>query len=137
LVKQQQVSALGTRTTIPNTPGLFLKATEAISTLEQEDGRIHYHTHPNLATKMKQVSNVPQTQNTSHRLQDRQYESNHSIVGEVNEIITEQVNCRPQKTKHEFHTNTKQRRHQHRLCYKCRQTGHFKKNCPQFTETEQ
>ena len=44
LVKQQQVSALGTRTPIPNTPGLFPKVTEATSTLEQEDGIIHCHT---------------------------------------------------------------------------------------------
>jgi len=60
---------------------------------------------------MKQVSNVPQTQNTCHQLQDPQYESSHSIVGEVNEITTEQVNCQPQKPKHVFHTtNTKKQR---------------------------
>jgi len=136
LVKQKQASAIGTRTPIPSTLGHFPKVTKVASMLEQEDWRIHYHKRPNLATKIKQVSNVPQTQNTSYQLQDPQYESNHSIVGEVNEITTEQVTCRPQKPKHEFHTNTKQRRHQHRLCYKCRQTGHFIKNCPQFTDTE-
>ena len=136
LVKQQQVSALGTRTTIPNTPGLFPKVTEATSTLEQEDGIIHYHSRPNLAITMKQVSNVPQTQNTSHQVQDPQHVSNHSLVGEVNKITSEQVIYRHQKPKHGFRTDTKRQRNQHRVCYKCRQKGHFIKNCPQLTETE-
>ena len=56
LVTQQQASATGTRTPIPSTPGHFPKVTKVTSTLEQEDGRIHYHTRPNLATKIKQVS---------------------------------------------------------------------------------
>ena len=80
LVKQQQISTLGTRP-IPNTPSHFSRATEATLTLEKEDGFIHYHTGPNSATTMKQVSHVPQTQNTSHQVQDPQHESNHSIVG--------------------------------------------------------
>jgi len=83
---------------------------------------------------MKQVSNVPQTQNTSHQVQDPQHESNHSLVGEVNEITTEQVNCRQQKPKHGFRTDTKRQRNQNHLCYKCRQKGHFIKHCPLLTE---
>jgi len=58
LVKQQ-VSALGTRTTIPNTPGLFPKLTEATSTLEQEDGIIHYHSRPNSAITIKTSFKCP------------------------------------------------------------------------------
>jgi len=81
---------------------------------------------------MKHVSNVPQMQNISHQLQDPQDESSHSIVGEVNENTTEQVNCQQQKPKHAFQTNTKQRRYQHRICYKFRKKGHLTKNCPQF-----
>ena len=78
LVKQQQVSALGTRTTIPNTPGLFPKVTEATSTLEQEDGIIHYHIGPNSATTLKRILNVPQTQSKSHQMLDPQHTSNRS-----------------------------------------------------------
>ena len=135
-VKRQQTSALGTRTPIPNTSGYFSRATEAMSTLEQEDGIIHYHTDPNSVSTIKQFSNVPQTQNTSHQLQDPQNTSNHSLAGEVNEIASESVNCRHQIPKPGLRTNTKQSRHQHRLCYKCRQTGHFKTHCPQLIEKE-
>jgi len=132
LAKQQQTSALGTRTPIPNTPGYFSRTTETTSTLEQEDGVIHYHTGSNSKTTIKQVSNVPQTLNASHQLQDPQHTSNHLSVGEVDEITSEQVNCRHQKPKHGLQTDTKRHRNQHRLCYKCRQKGHFTKNCPQY-----
>jgi len=54
-----------------------------------------------LATKWKQTPKAPQTQSTSHQLQDPQYESSHSIVGEVNQITTEQVNCRQQEPQHD------------------------------------
>jgi len=136
LINQQQASAIGAQTPIPSIPDHFPQSTKAKPTLEQEDEITHSHIRSHLATKMKHVSNVPQTQNISHQLRDPQYESSHSIVGEVNEITTEQVNCQQQKPKHAFQTNTKQRRHQHRICYKCGQKGHFTKNCPQFIKTE-
>ena len=134
MVTQQQASTIGAQTTIQSIPGHFQKVTKATPTLEQEDGITHNHMRSNLATKRKQILKAPQTQYTSYQLQDPQYESSHSTAGEVNEITTEQVNCRQQTPKHGFQTNTKRRLHQHRLCYKCRQTGHFIKNCPQFTE---
>jgi len=134
LVKQQQASAIGTQTPLQNIPGHFLQVTKATPTLEQEDGITHSHIRSHSATKRKQIPKAPQTHNTSHQLQDPQYASSHSIVGEVNEITTEQVNCRQQTPKHGFQPNKKRRRHQYRLCYECRQTGHFIKNCSLFTE---
>ena len=64
LVKQQQVSAIGTRTPIPSTPGHFPKATK-VTTQGQEDGITHNHTCSNSATKRKQIPRAPKTQNTS------------------------------------------------------------------------
>ena len=83
LVKQQQASAIGAQTPIQSISGHFLKVTKATPTLEQEDGITHSHIRSHLATKTKQIPKAPQTQNTSHQLQDPQYESSHSLVGEV------------------------------------------------------
>jgi len=63
--------------------------------LEQEDGIIHYHIGPNAATTLKQILNIPQTQNKSHQMLDPQHTSNRSLVGKVNGITPEQVNCHP------------------------------------------
>jgi len=134
LVKQQEANAIDAQTPTQSIPGYFLKVTKITLTLEQEDGITHYHIRPNLVTKMKQVSNVTPTHNTSYLLQDPQNDSSHSIVGEANEITTEQVKCQQQQPEHGFRTNTKHKCHQPRLCYNCRQTGHFIKNCPQLTE---
>jgi len=128
LVKQQQPSVWDIRTPIPNNSGHFSRATEATSTLEQEDGIIHYHIGPNSATTLKRILNVPQTQSKSHQMLDPQHTSNRSLLGKVNEITLEQVNCLHQKPIHRLRTDN-----QHRLCYECRQKGHFTKNCPQLT----
>ena len=136
LVKQQQASAIGTQTPLQNIPGHFLQVTKATPTLEQEDGITHSHIRSHSATKRKQIPQASQTQNTSHHLQDPQHYESHSIVCEVNEINTEQVNCQQQTPKYGFRPYKKRRRHQYRLYNKCSQTGHFIKNCTQFTETE-
>jgi len=136
LVKQQQPSVLDIRTNIPNTPDYVSRLTEAISTLKQDDGITYDLTGTLSAPTIKQVSNVSWTQNTPSQMQDPQQTSSHSLAAEIPEILTEQVNCRPQKLELQSRTNTKQRRHQYRLCYKCRQTGHLKTHCTQFIENE-
>jgi len=90
LVTQKQANTIGSQTTIQSIPGHFQKVTKAKSTMEQEDGITHNHKRSNSATKRKQIPKAPQTQNTSLQVQDPQHESSHSIVGEVNEITTEQ-----------------------------------------------
>jgi len=116
LVTQQQANTIGAQTAIQSIPGHFQKVTKATSAPEQEDGVTHNHKRSNSATKRKQIPKAPQTQNTSHQVQDPQHESSHSVAGEVNEITTEQVNCRQQTPKHGFQPNKKRRRHQYRLC---------------------
>jgi len=68
LSQQFPPSILGARTPIPNIPSHFSRVTESTSMLEQEDGIIHYHIGPNAATTLKQILNVPQTQNKSQML---------------------------------------------------------------------
>jgi len=133
LVKQPQSSVLDIRTPIPNTQDHFSRKTEEMSTLKQEDRLTHNLTGLLLAATNKQVSNVPQQQNAPHSMQDPQPTSNHSLAVDVPDIFTDQVNCQPQRLALQSCTNTKQRRHQHRLCCKCRQTGHFKTHCRQLT----
>jgi len=107
LAKQLQPSISVTRTPTPNTPSYFSRTTEAIPTLKQEDGITHYLTGPLSAPTIKQVSNVSLTQNTPSPMQDPQQDSNHSLAVEIPEILTEQVNCRPQKLELHSRTNTK------------------------------
>jgi len=63
--------------------------------------------------------------------QDPQNTSSHPLAVNIPESFTAQVNFRPQKL--DLQTR-KQRRHQYRLCYHCRQTGHLKSSCPQLIQ---
>ena len=134
LVEQKQASAIDTQTPTQRIQSHFPKATKATQTLEQEVGITHKHIISNSAAQRKQIPKVSQTEYTSRQSQDIQYISNHSTVGEVNEITTEQVSRRQRRPETGYHTYTKQWHHQLRLCCKRRQTGHFIKNCPRITE---
>jgi len=125
LAEQKQANAIGTQIPTQSIQGNFPKATKATQKLEQEAGITYKHKVSNSATKRKQIPKALQTQNTSHQLQDIQYESSHSTVGEVHEITTEQISRRQRRPETGCQTYTKQRHYQLRLYYKCRQTGHL------------
>jgi len=65
--------------------------------------------------------------NLPPQTQDPQTTSNHSLAADIPESLTAQVHSRPQKLDLQ---PRKQRKHQYRLCYHCRQTGHLKSRCP-------
>jgi len=100
---------------------------------EQEDEITLDSTCSDSAKTRKLVLKAPQIQDTPHRVQDPQHTLSTSTVGEINEIVTEQLNGRQQTPNQEFQSNKKRRHHQYRLCYNSRQTGHFTINCPQPT----
>ena len=50
-------------------------------------------------------------------------------VCKANETITQQVNNQTRRPKNDSQTKLKRRWHQYRICYNCRKTGHFGKDC--------
>ena len=49
-------------------------------------------------------------------------------VCKTNEAITQQVNNQIRRPKNDSQSKLKRKRHQYRICYKCRRTGLFVKN---------
>jgi len=82
------------------------------------------------APPIKYVSNVSWPQNLPSQTQDPKHTFSHSQAADISESLTVQVNSRPHKL--DLQTR-KQRRHQYRLCYNCRQT-HLKTRCPQLIQ---
>jgi len=56
------------------------------------------------------------------QLKKLQYKLNNIIFGNANEIITEPVIGRTRRPEARLQNKLKPTRHQHRICYKCRQT---------------
>ena len=80
------------------------------------------------APPAKLDSNISRPQNLTHLTENPQRTSSHSIPTDIPESLIAQVNCK----QHKLNLQTrKQRRHQYRLCYNCRQTTHLKAHCPQ------
>ena len=73
----------------------------------------------------KPNGNVSGIQTLPSQLKDPQHTYSHSPVADISEFLTPQVSPEIQKPELSKRSNTKRRRHQHRLCYKCRQTGHL------------
>ena len=81
-----------------------------------------------LAPPTKLDSNVSRPQNLTYLTENLQHTSSHSSPTDIPKSLIAQVNSR----QHKLDLQTcKQRRHQYRLCYNCRQTTHLKAHCPQ------
>ena len=72
--------------------------------------------------------NASRPHNLTHLTEDTQHTPRHSSPTDIPEPLITQVNSRQHKPDLQTH---KQRRHQYRLCYNCRQTIHLKAHCPQ------
>jgi len=106
-VKQQQPSAINVQKPTPSIQDNPPRATKATQTYEQEDGMTHKYTVSNL----KNIKTC-----------------------KPNETITKQLISRSRRPKNGFQIKQKKRRHQHRLCYRCKHTRHFIKDCPIIAE---
>ena len=134
----QQTSTMDIPTTIANDQTHSSTMTEAQPNLITDDPMKKFSTfitkpNDNLsgtlsAPPIKYGSKVSWPQNLPSQKQDPQHTSSHSLASNIPESLTAQVNSRPHKL--DLHTR-KQRRHQYRLCYNCRQTTHLKARCPQ------
>jgi len=80
------------------------------------------------APPTKLDSNVSRPQNLTYLTEDSQQTPSHSSPTDIPKSLIAQVNSRQHKLNLQTH---KQRRHQYRLCYNCRQTTHSKVHCPQ------
>jgi len=134
LVKQQQASAINAQKPAQGPRENFQKDTKGIQTFEQEVGLTHKHMVSYLPTKTNQIPAISPTAHLSQQLKDIQYKLNNITIGKVSENITDQVIGRTRRPETGYQPCIKQRRHQLRLCYKCRQASHFKKNRPRITE---
>jgi len=81
-----------------------------------------------LAPPAKLDSNVSRPQNLAYLTENSQQTPSHSSPTDIPESLIAQVNSIQHKP--DLQTR-KQRRHQYRLCYNCRQTTHLKAHCPQ------
>jgi len=142
----QQTSTMDIPITIANDPTHSSTMTEAQPTLILAD-RITddptkkfsiFITKPNdnlsgtlSASPTKYGSKVSWPQNLPSQTQDPQQTSSNSLAADISESLTAQVNSRPHKL--DLQTR-KQRSHQYRLCYNCRQTTHLKTCCSQLIQ---
>jgi len=122
--------------TISTTSNHSSRITEAIPTLTPADRITNDQTNTPSTPTTAHVSNVSETQTLSSQLADPQQPTSPLILTDIPEFLTAQVNGGPHKPDLLTRSNTTKRRHQYRLCYNCRQTGHLKKHCTRFLEQE-
>ena len=127
VVIQQQTNTKNIPTTIANDPTHSLKRTEIIPTLTSAEGITNNPTKMLSTFITKPNSNVSGIQTLPSQLQDPQQTSSHSIFANIPEFLIPHVSPEIQEPELSKRNNTKRRKHQYRLCYKCRQTGHLQK----------
>ena len=136
VVHQPQPRSSDIHMSTDNAPDPSLKMTETISTLTPANGITNDRKRTPSALTIEHVSHVSDIHHPPSTMTDTQQSSSHSLLSDMPETFIAQVSCRPHTLELPTRINTKQRRHQHRLCYKCRQTGHLQTHCPRLTEHE-